>query len=473
MFCQKCGTEIPQGTNACPKCGARLSAASPDAVKRIATITQRLCNHLIDTLGLMVLGFIVGVLCGILGVVTGNKSFSSIIVTVASVLVTPAYYVFFEGIWGRTPGKWATGTKVVTREGVKPGFWRTFGRSFARIIPFEPLSYLFSTNPYGWHDSLSKTMVVSAEYAPEDIRAIDPKNKAPGSAAGVVIAIIAGVFFVVIIIGILSSVVLAALNTARAKGTDAAIRSALTSARAQAEIYYDVHGSSYQGLCEDETVAGLLSPISGSSKFDYTCNDSKNAWAISYPLRTAGFACVDSTGALGTANRGLGAAQVACAAEEAAQAPVTVNWSTYTSNKDRFSVLFPSNPHIERETNIPVDGSAMTYDVASYDASDNANTFVVVRYAYSEDLPESKADDIMKYFLDSYVGSKGAKLIASSFTSRKGEKALDYTARVGDEMIKGAYIYKGNSVYWIAMDYFPDSYDSNLYQKFIQSFDIL
>jgi prepilin-type N-terminal cleavage/methylation domain-containing protein len=44
---------------------------------------------------------------------------------------------------------------------------------------------------------------------------------------------------VIAIIGILSSVVLASLNTARNKGADAAIKSNIDNARAQAELYYD------------------------------------------------------------------------------------------------------------------------------------------------------------------------------------------------------------------------------------------
>ena len=50
---------------------------------------------------------------------------------------------------------------------------------------------------------------------------------------------------VVLIIGILASVVLASLNTARSKGADAAIKANLANARAQAELYYDANSNSY------------------------------------------------------------------------------------------------------------------------------------------------------------------------------------------------------------------------------------
>ena len=48
---------------------------------------------------------------------------------------------------------------------------------------------------------------------------------------------------VIAIIGILSSVVLAALNTARGKGNDAKTKAQLSGLRAGAEVYYDTNGT--------------------------------------------------------------------------------------------------------------------------------------------------------------------------------------------------------------------------------------
>jgi len=52
---------------------------------------------------------------------------------------------------------------------------------------------------------------------------------------------------VIAIIGILSSVVLASLNTARGRGANASIKSNLASFRAQAELYYDTTGNGTYG----------------------------------------------------------------------------------------------------------------------------------------------------------------------------------------------------------------------------------
>ena len=60
---------------------------------------------------------------------------------------------------------------------------------------------------------------------------------------------------VVAIIGVLASVVLASLNTARAKGTDAAIKSNLDNTRAQASLYYDTN-SGYSSAAVAATATG-------------------------------------------------------------------------------------------------------------------------------------------------------------------------------------------------------------------------
>jgi uncharacterized RDD family membrane protein YckC len=73
------------------------------------------------------------------------------------------YYIAFEGLWGRTPGKWICGTRVIDERGGKPRFGQVLGRTFARLIPFEPFSLLVSARDdlRGWHDELPKTRVVT------------------------------------------------------------------------------------------------------------------------------------------------------------------------------------------------------------------------------------------------------------------------------------------------------------------------
>ena len=134
---------------------------------------------------------------------------------------------------------------------------------------------------------------------------------------------------VVAIIGILASVVLASLNSARGKGADAAVKANLSGIRASAELYYDGTGSNSYGVesTTDACVttsgavvatvgmfgdATIKAQINGavnanSSTTEAICVSSDgvtsaggvaNQWAVSSPLKSSGAAwCVDSTGA--------------------------------------------------------------------------------------------------------------------------------------------------------------------------------
>ncbi len=105
---------------------------------------------------------------------------------------------------------------------------------------------------------------------------------------------------VIAIIGILSSVVLASLNTARSKGTDAAIKANLANARAQAELFYDDHGNEYDDgtfdVCTaDDGIAAAVAAADEASSGVAVCNVTAAGWAASAALKTGAF-CVDSTG---------------------------------------------------------------------------------------------------------------------------------------------------------------------------------
>jgi|SRR3989344_3080032 len=118
---------------------------------------------------------------------------------------------------------------------------------------------------------------------------------------------------VVAIIGILASVVLASLNTARAKGADASIKANLANIRAQAELAYDeAVPNSYATVCTNATVAAALAAAASASGGSSVCNDDDGAWAASVPLKTDAtkFWCVDSLGTSKQAASALGTATV-------------------------------------------------------------------------------------------------------------------------------------------------------------------
>ncbi|HEY4509201.1 MAG TPA: type II secretion system protein [Candidatus Paceibacterota bacterium] len=127
---------------------------------------------------------------------------------------------------------------------------------------------------------------------------------------------------VIAIIGILSSVVLASLNTARSKGADAAVKSNLNNIRAQAELYYDSNSNSYTGVCtagSGTILAGVTAAANAGVAGSGVCNTSSTAWAASATLKQTNQAgastgtdywCVDSTGQSKVEDGALGAGTV-------------------------------------------------------------------------------------------------------------------------------------------------------------------
>lgn len=124
---------------------------------------------------------------------------------------------------------------------------------------------------------------------------------------------------VVAIIGILASVVLASLNSARTKGSDAAIKADMSGVRASAEVAYDTNGNRYNtdgttaysgGDCGATFTANTLFANSSiSSAFAHVktqnggvalfCNQIANgsAYAAAAQLKSGTWWCIDSTGA--------------------------------------------------------------------------------------------------------------------------------------------------------------------------------
>ncbi|MEI7810064.1 MAG: prepilin-type N-terminal cleavage/methylation domain-containing protein [bacterium] len=121
---------------------------------------------------------------------------------------------------------------------------------------------------------------------------------------------------VVAIIALLTMVVLAALNSARNKGSDSTVKAQLSGMRAQAEMYYNTN-STYDGVCATSgtNVVGLMANAAEKAYNGTTsvttyadgnpstwttaqCHDGLSGWVVWVPLKTSGNAwCVDYTGA--------------------------------------------------------------------------------------------------------------------------------------------------------------------------------
>jgi hypothetical protein len=85
-----------------------------------------------------------------------NREVETLIIRLVLILIYLAYCFFSEAIFRQTLGKIATNS-CVAGNGVQWSAGRALGRTLARLIPFNGISFLFGGN---WHDKLSDTSVV-------------------------------------------------------------------------------------------------------------------------------------------------------------------------------------------------------------------------------------------------------------------------------------------------------------------------
>jgi uncharacterized RDD family membrane protein YckC len=120
---------------------------------RDASLGTRFANLMLDSIGRMVFTSALTVPLILLKLETAS--------TIAVLIGLLGYHFLFEVTLGRTPGKFLTGTRVVSADGGRATAGQILGRTLARYVPFEPFSFLFGGNPpSGWHDKWSNTRVV-------------------------------------------------------------------------------------------------------------------------------------------------------------------------------------------------------------------------------------------------------------------------------------------------------------------------
>jgi len=134
-----------------------VAAPAEPAVMELAGKGRRFTTCVIDYLGFYVFAALVGIVVGLAFGQEGLNTLKKVPDALLGLSIFFIYYLFFEGIWARTPGKWLLGTVVVNESGLRPSFGQVLGRTACRFIPFEPFSF-FGT--LGWHDSIPKTRVV-------------------------------------------------------------------------------------------------------------------------------------------------------------------------------------------------------------------------------------------------------------------------------------------------------------------------
>ncbi len=119
---------------------------------------------------------------------------------------------------------------------------------------------------------------------------------------------------VIAIIGILSSVVLASLNSARTKGADAAIKTAMGSLITEAALYYDNNNQSYASMftfpnAVDPQIQKIYNNISSNSGSITVASSSASGFVLIAPLKatTGTYWCVDSNNVAATSSGSVAA----------------------------------------------------------------------------------------------------------------------------------------------------------------------
>ncbi len=155
------GSSIPS-----PSSAKSSNRAVSSGNLKLASSNQRFLNYLLDGLiigpGSLAIGFGVGIALSVSGKTseeTANTAagYAQLFAWTMFLL----YYIGMEATAGRTLGKLATGTRVVSEDGTDPSIGQIIGRTLCRLIPFDQFSFLFGSEPIGWHDKISGTRVIS------------------------------------------------------------------------------------------------------------------------------------------------------------------------------------------------------------------------------------------------------------------------------------------------------------------------
>jgi uncharacterized RDD family membrane protein YckC len=120
---------------------------------------RRFGTLLVDYVVFLVISFCIGAFVALAFGEVGIKALQRVPDTLLGCIILSGYYIFFEGVFARTPGKFLFGTIVVNETGGAPSIGQVIGRTLCRFIPFEPFSCL---GERGWHDGIPKTYVVLA-----------------------------------------------------------------------------------------------------------------------------------------------------------------------------------------------------------------------------------------------------------------------------------------------------------------------
>ena len=181
VTCPNCKETFPFGRNAADtpeppdeETGVteEQTAASEAAALPKAGFWIRVVASLVDCVILIILQVILSVLLGVVtaGVSSGinerGLTALSLVYSLFGTVLSMAYYVFFTGYSGQTPGKMAVRVKVIRTDGEEISYGRAFFREVlgkivsAVILGIGYLMVAFDTQKQGLHDKIANTYVI-------------------------------------------------------------------------------------------------------------------------------------------------------------------------------------------------------------------------------------------------------------------------------------------------------------------------
>lgn len=134
--------------------------ADHDEVKLIkASKGKRFTNYLIDYIFIMIFIVIMFFCLDAFGIVSFMEEDTILDRLIGMLFYAIGYCIMEGGLKGKTPGKFVTKTRTVTKTGELPDMNTFIKRSFSRIVPFEAFSFL-GDDLVGWHDKWTDTIVI-------------------------------------------------------------------------------------------------------------------------------------------------------------------------------------------------------------------------------------------------------------------------------------------------------------------------
>ncbi|MBF4514853.1 RDD family protein [Flavobacterium sp. ANB] len=141
--------------------------------KLFASNGSRFLNYILDLVAFVIIFFLfciaLGIFIGLIGKTDWITDMGELGWNLIAFTLFLLYYTLLEGFFGRSIGKFITGTILVDENGQRPSFGTVFKRSLCRLIPFDAFSFLGSDGR-GWHDTISDTYVVNKKALEEEVK---------------------------------------------------------------------------------------------------------------------------------------------------------------------------------------------------------------------------------------------------------------------------------------------------------------